>query len=1141
MKENDNNRWFCGSRWSLGMKMTVLLLLVTQIAFSSGKSWAQQSVSVRFVNSSLTEVLRMLKQKTTFEFLYNDEEVRNVRDLTGNFEEVSVEEVLDACLAGTGYGYKIVNNLIVITPGAQVAEPQAAYVIKGKVMDEQGEPLPGATIVIKGLKIGVASDINGDFAIEVPSSDVILSITFVGMQPQEISLKNMKDLSKELTIKMRPDAMQMEEVVVTGYGNIKKHSFTGSSISVKGEELLKVSQTNVISALQTFDPSFRIQVNNQWGSDPNALPEMYVRGRSGIGVKELEKDPLSKSSLENNPNLPTFIMDGFEVSVEKVYDLDPTRIESMTILKDAAATAMYGSRAANGVVVITTIAPKPGEIRVSYGFTGSLTLPDLSDYNLADAAEKLEIERLSGVYDPENYLENNLAFAMKEYNQRYQRIQEGVNTDWLAIPLRNAFDHKHSLYIEGGNKDLRYGLDAQYNNAAGVMKDSYRRRAGVGFFLDYTLKNFRVKNYISYTYMKAQDSPYGSFSDYSKLQPYDRPYDYNGVLVKKLEFSSLNRNAGANNPLYEAMLNNFSFNKYDEFIDNFSINWQLNNYLVLKGQFSVTKKFNKGERFVDPLSSKVSVADSRDENIKNLTGDLYLTTSEDTRWDANAFLYYQQTVAKNNINFSVGINSTSTAAVNTSTHYRGFPSGELHSPNYAAEVYEKPTKAESLSRLFGFIASLNYTYDDIYLLDASVRLDGSSEFGDNQKWAPFWSGGVGINIHNYGFLKGSDWLNQLKIRTSYGQTGKVNFPPYCARTTYEAQTDEWYQTGYGVLLKALGNPDLSWETTNKFNVGADVQLFGGRLTLSGEYYYDKTVDLITDVTIPTSSGFKSYKDNLGEVENKGFEIQLRADILRKQDYTLSLWGNMAHNKNKILKISESLKAYNDQVNDYYADAEEGGADKGSYDQKYSKPIPKYEEGGSLTSIFAMKSLGIDPTNGKEIFVNRDGTITHTWSASQEVIVGNTEPKAQGSFGLNASYKDLTLFVSFMYEFGAQQYNNTLVNDVECADVKYKNVDKRVLTDRWQKPGDIAPLKDIRDRNAATLPSSRFVQDYNLLSLSAITVSYDLDRNWIKKLGMSMLRLEVSSSDITRFCSVKQERGLDYPFARTINFSLKANF
>lgn len=289
----------------------------------------------------------------------------------------------------------------------------------------------------------------------------------------------------------------------------------------------------------------------------------------------------------------------------------------MTILKDAAATAVYGSRAANGVVVITTVAPKPGEVRVSYNFTGTLEMPDLRDYNLANASEKLEIERLAGLYDKGNNGNSDTATGMNKYYERYSLIQKGIDTDWLSLPLRNAFNHKHSVYIEGGTPNLRYGVDASYNGTEGVMKGSGRDRYSIGFSLDYRVKKLQVKNTVTFGHTKSKESPYGSFSDYTTLMPYDTPY-LNGDLVKRLPYSSMV--STVNNPLYEATLNNYEWSAYDEVVDNLSANWYLNDYLTLKGQFSITRQYTSSERFYDPLSSKVSVLGTKDSNLQ---GDLY--------------------------------------------------------------------------------------------------------------------------------------------------------------------------------------------------------------------------------------------------------------------------------------------------------------------------------------------------------------------------------------------------------------------------------------------------------------------------------------------------------------------------------------
>lgn len=1128
----------CGKR-SLVCKLMMVMLLLTHFAFSSENAFGQQNITVQFEQQSLSEVLRVLKQKTNYEFLYNDEEIKGITGITRSFTNASVQEILTACLAGTKYSFKIVDNLIVITPDDKKDEIKKVTV-KGKVIDERGEVLPGVTVLLKGTTVGVVTDIDGKFKIELPKRDtMILAFTFVGMKSHELNVGRIKDLSKEVTIRLEPDSEDLDEVVVTGYANVRKESFTGSSISVKREDLLKASATNVIQALSTFDPSFRIQQSNKWGSDPNMIPEIYIRGRSGIGVKQLDQDALSKSALKNNPNLPVFIMDGFEVSVQKVYDMDPNRVETINILKDAAATAMYGSRAANGVIVITTRAPKAGEVTISYNLTGTISMPDLSDYNLSNAREKLEIERLAGLYDygKESGIQKYYQL-LNEYNKRLARIEEGVNTDWLSIPLRNAVNHKHSFMIEGGNTDLRYALEADYSNDNGVMKGSFRDNLNLGLNLIYTYKNLQVNNNITYGYTHGKESPYGNFSDYAHLQPYDRPYDKNGNLIEELEFSQ-NGTQKINNPLYEALLNNYQFEKQDEFIEQILAQWFVTDYLTIKGQLALTKQIGKTEQFIDPYSANATGRIGKE--APSLYGDLYLSRSDMTKWDAQIAVYLNKSFGLHNLNISTTLNALSTKSEYTSSHYRGFPSGEFHTPNFAAEVYLKPTKNTDVKRLVGFLLSANYSWNDIYLADLSVRFDGSSEFGSEQKWAPFWSGGVGINIHKYNFLKDSQIINQLKLRMSYGQTGKVNFPAYSAATKY-ATYDRWYTTGFGVYLRALGNPNLKWETTNKLNVGTDLTFWKERVNIVFDYYHNKTVDLITDVTLPGSAGFSSYKDNLGETLNEGVDLQVRFDVYRDKDWYVSLWGNMNHNKNKILKVSDALKAYNDQVNESYKDAEQDQESNNVIrDDKYSEPIMKYEEGASLTSIFAMRSMGIDPVTGREIFLERDGSLSKTWKASEQVVVGDTEPKASGSFGCNITYKNLSLFASFSYDWGKQTYNQTLVDQVENADIENSNVDRRVLTDRWQKPGDIAPLKDIREQARTTLPTSRFVQDENVLSLSSLTLSYDFNTDWLKKIYLKTLRLELSTNEIFRVSSVKLERGTSYPFARSVNFSLRATF
>ena len=653
-------------RWLLCFLVAVCCTFSTWALPSQDKT-----VTLNLHNVSIETVLDAVKKQTGVNMLYNSQMFKGVPPVSINAKNEKWEVALKLILNPQGFDYVVKDGIVVVR---KLQTEKRDNRIHGTVVDSNKEPIPGASVIVKGTRTGTSTNIEGEFTLDVKSDKVTLEISFIGMKKQTLQVDATRRKSLEITLV--DDVKTLEDVVVTGYSNVRKTSFTGSSTQITGDDLRKVSQTNVIDAMQSFDPSFRLMTNTQFGSDPNALPEMYIRGRSGVGVRDLDKDQLSKSNLENNPNLPTFIMDGFEVSIEKVYDLDPTRIESMTILKDAAATAIYGSRAANGVVVITTVAPKPGEVRVSYNFTGTLEMPDLRDYNLANASEKLEIERLAGLFDVS--AGDNMGNIINSYSKKYAQIRKGVDTNWLVLPLRNSFDHKHSVYVEGGTQNLRYGVDASYNGTKGVMKGSSRDRYSVGFSLDYRMKSLQVKNTVSFTHTKSTESPYGSFSDYTSMQPYDTPYE-DGILVEQLAFSKTDRNSAANNPLYEATLANYDWNAYDEITNNLSLNWYLTDHWTVRGQFSVTRKYANSEKFIDPLSSKTSVLGESSSGNEDKVGDLYTTNGNNLDWNANAFLYYTRTFEKkHNLNVSIGWEASAGSQDNTSAHYRGFSSGQFH-------------------------------------------------------------------------------------------------------------------------------------------------------------------------------------------------------------------------------------------------------------------------------------------------------------------------------------------------------------------------------------------------------------------------------------------------------------------------------
>ena len=1005
--------------------------------------------------------------------------------------------------------------------------PQGNYVY-GRVIEKlSNEPMVGVTIRLDGHSNGVITDINGCYVLTLPEEGGLVIYSYIGFETRKIKTTS----RQKVDVLMVEATESIQEVIVTGYNSIQKESFTGNTTKIEKEDLLRVNPNNLISAIQTFDPSFRIQENLAAGSDPNSLPQFVLRGQTGIGQTTLGQtstSSISREVLSGNSNLPIFILDGFEVDVEKIYDLDMNSIHSINILKDAAATAMYGSRAANGVIVVERRAPEAGKFRVQYSGVLSAELPDLSSYNLMNAREKLETERLAGLYDSNT---PEIAPYTNGYYQRLNNVLTGVDTYWLSQGLRTALNNKHSVFIDGGENDVRWGVELGFRGTEGVMKHSSRKNANAAFYVDYRIGGLQIKNKVTYTYNKSTDVPFNSFSDYSHLLPYMRLYDENGDYVRRLE-----KFDGASstqvNPLYEInFYNSFDRSGYNEVTDDLSLNWRITDGLRLRGQFSVLMRNSTGDLYKDPASASYSASTG------SINGEKTESTQKRTVIDGSLSLMYNNTFRGHNLNICLSSSMRQTQSTASETHYRGFPGGDLVSSNYAAEVYGKPSSSDNTTRLVGALFTSNYTYNNIYLADLTGRIDGSSEFGSDKRWSMFWSTGAGINIHNYDFMKSNELFSMLKFRASYGLTGKTNFSLYSAKDMYQLQTDSWYPTGYGVFLYQMGNPNLKWERKYTLDYGIEIGLWHDKVYLKASAYDERTIDLITDYTIPSSTGFTSYKENMGKVKNTGVELELRMRLYSDRNWLLQLYGSFARNKDTIVEISQAMRDYNKRVEELFS----GYNPESSSDSKYAQTYLKYYEGASLTSIYGMKSLGISPTNGKEIYLRRNGDVTDVWSADEWTIIGDTAPKGQGSFGYTLSYKQLSMFASFLYTFGGDAYNNTLVSYVENADIKNDNVDKRVLLDRWQRPGDITTMKDIRDRNVTTGASSRFVQKNNTLQWSSLTMSYNFRPEQLRKLRLSGLRFSLTMNDLFYWSTIRQERGLDYPYSRSFNLTTNIIF
>ena len=1099
------------------MKLCTCLLLCSVMSISANVRAQHARMSLELKGVTLEEVIWALEKKSDITFFYNVTDVAGSNKVDAVFKDAPLEKILTEVLRGTNLSYEIQGKVVVIKRylSSPVSDSLKSVTINGVVKDSHGNGLPGVTVVLKGTTTGVATANDGDFSITIPKRDsVVLVFSFVGMTTKEVVWKG----EKTLNVVLLDEVSEMEEVVITGIFTRKAESFTGAATTFKQADLKRMGNQNILQSLKNMDPSFMVMENVDFGSDPNRTPDIQVRGASSL--------PNVKGEYESNPNQPLFILDGFEATVEKVFDLDMNRVASVTLLKDAAAKAIYGSRAANGVVVIETIQPEKGKLKVSYSGDLNITTPDLSSYDLCNAKEKLQVEWESGRYKA--YYPIDEQFSLEQYNAIEREIARGVNTYWLAKPLRTGVGHKHSLYLEGGDDYLRYGVDLSYNKVAGVMKESSRENVAGAITLSYRYNKMIFRNVLSVAFNRADDSPYGSFSEYTKLNPYWSPKDENGNLKRVLgtfQRSYWQTASVYYNPLYNATLGTKNFSKYTEITNNFYMEWQMHKDLKFIGRFGYTQKQDSREDFYPGNHTKF--ADWTGDNYFK-RGSYYIKDGTSKTLKLDATLNYSKQWDKHLLFANLNWNLQQDSYDYHGMEAWGFLNDKVDHVAFAKQYAENgsPSGDETTTREIGLVGAINYSYDNRYLADLSYRLSGSSVYGSDNRWGGFWSAGIGWNMHYESFMSGQEWLKQLKLRASVGYTGSQNFNPYQAMATYKYFTNAEYDNIVGAYLMGMANDKLKWQRTQDINIGVDAQFFGS-LTFRFDYYVSNTDNLLVDFDLSGSTGFNTFKENLGEVQNKGFDATLNWRVYNntEKDAYFTIFGSVSHNKNKIVKISDALTHSNAAQNDD--------------DVNPSKPFTRFEEGQSTSAIWAVRSLGIDPETGDELFLNRKGEKTYEWNINDQVVCGESNPKFQGNFGFNTEYMGFSLNCSFSYKVGGDYYNQTLVDRVENVDIQY-NLDRRVFSGTWKNPGDVTFFKRITETPTTTRPTDRFVERQNELSLASLNLGYDFKHLNISKFA-ERLKLAFYMTDVFRVSSVKTERGLEYPFARTFSFSLQATF
>lgn len=1085
-------------------------------------------VTMELNGESLSSALKKLEGLSGYKILFSYDDVDGYQ-VNGRVKDATVESALQMILKDKPFEYVIDGRFINVNrlKNGSKKPVGGGRKISGVVISkEDGLPVIGASVRVEGSDKGAATDIDGRFTLnDVPDGSNLL-ISYIGMKTQTLeALPNMEVL-------LESDSKTLGDVVVTGIFRKARESYTGAATTIGQEKLKMYKGQNLLQTLRNADASLNIPMNNAFGSDPNALPQMNIRGTSSL---PLSIDELNETT-SHDVNTPLIIMDGFEITLTKLMDYNDEEIESITILKDASATAIYGSRGANGVIVVETKRPEPGKLKVTATAGITLEVPDLTSYDLLNARDKLELERVVGLYEMPGKPTQTLEYQ-EQYRKRLRDVLAGVDTDWMSQPLQVGVGQNYNVRLEGGRDEFRWGTSLSYRDVTGAMKGSSRRTFNGDITLMYSYKNLIFRNYTNISNTLSDESPYGSFSTYVNQQPYNRPYDDEGKLIRYFDGFYLD-SEDVQNPLYDATLNTFDKSRTLGIINNFSIEWNILPELTLRGQLGVSTSRGTSDNFLPAEHSSFSSVSYEDGDGIKRKGSYTYGTNENFSYDGRLTLSYSKVFRdKHQVYVGLDYSISESKGENYSFTAQGFSNQDLSSISNALQYMEGggPSGSENVSRRIGLTSNVNYTYDNRYFIDGSYRMDGSSQFGADKRYAPFWSVGIGWNMHHEKFMENlAPIVSNLRLKASYGVTGAMDFSKADVLTMYNYSSGEHYLNWSSAHLMGLGNPNLTWQQTYESNFGLEFSLFDYRITAAFDYYIKDTKDLVSSRELPLANGFSSYSENVGQVRNIGFETSLSAYIIRdlQREFSWMISGQLVYNKNKIIKLSDAIKEQNES---YISTGASSDTD----------PAHLLYEGRSQSGLYVVRSLGINPATGEEMFLDRNGNVTTVWNKNDYVYAG-VDATYGSPYRGNAStmirWKDLTLNISFGYQWGGQTYNSTLRDRVEVSNstIRSINVDRRVYSDRWQKPGDRTFFKGYS--NDVTKATSRFIMDDNWFDIQSVSLQYRWATPGLQRATkVQSILFGVNMSDLWHFSSIKYERGTSYPFARNIQGSVTLLF
>lgn len=1105
-----------------------VLIFLTSGFVQATNGLSAQTVTANFRDATLNEIIWEIQKQTNFTFIYSTNDVQEIKINNLNVNKELATEVLDKCLKNSGLTYSIHNGVVAIkkaVPVPTIAPDQQQTVIKGKIVDVTGEGVPGANVVIKGTQKGAITDMDGNFAIESNRDQAVtLIISFIGYEKQEVKAAP----GKSVKITLKEDANALEEVVVTGYGTFKKSAYAGSASIVKSEAVKDVPNISFQQMLEGSTPG--VSVSSGSGI-PGSSTSIRIRGMGSF----------------NASNSPLYVVDGIPVlsgdigasgsdsGLDVMSTLNTSDIESVTVIKDAAAASLYGSRAANGVVIITT----------KQGKSGKPVFSLKADWGFSDFA--MDFREMMGGQERRNLIHEGLRNYALTYDNPTGKEEEGLHTnmtdneawayadayideyapipwcgfvDWNKYMFQTGRRDNYELSISGGQDKLKYYTSIGYMSQEGVTIGSGIDRISGRLNVDYQMADwmtigakilFSTVNQDTYSEGTGYTSPiYGTRNGVTPSDPiWNEDGSWNRNLIKLDDRNPLMSNEY--NYKREAATRSFntvyaSFKLYKE--------------LKLNTTFSYDFVMNKSRAWKDPRTS-----DGDDDN-----GRFSKDYNDKDKMVWSTTLTYQKTLAKHhNIDVLAGYEIDSQNSDGLGTTISNFARTDKVETNNGVK-YESMGGSNSCTRIVSYLTRLNYDYASKYYAGASWRTDGSSRLARENRWGNFWSVSGAWRISSEEFMKPTtSWLTDLKLRASYGVNGTLP-STYYGYLGLSSLTSN-YNNNPGISQSQLENKDLSWETNYNFNSGIDISLWN-RFNITLEYYQRITKNLLYARPISISTGFTSYLSNIGKLSNKGVELEIQSKNISTKDFNWTTSLNLGHNRNKILRLDGILSQVISGVQIH----------------KVGKPYSTY---------YMREFAGIDPTDGAPQYyantVKEDGSLDKTkikdGSKAKEIEMCGSDPTLTGGLSNNLRYKWFDLSFNLNFSLGGWSYDDGAFKLEHGGDGKL-NI-PIYYRDRWQKEGDQTNIERFivgRSTSMTDYATNRRLHSRDFLRLKNLTFGASLPKQWTQKIGIDRVRLFASGNNLLTWAAYSyydpeagSSVGFDTPPLRNITFGLEVKF